>query len=624
MSPDDLTTSVPSQPGPRGRVRRRIVAGAVAALLAGAGAGVLALDASAAATVAVTVDAGTSLGTVPGGAIGLNTAVYDPKMNDATAASLMKDAGVRRLRFPGGSYADAYHWKTHTMEGGAYIAPGTDFDQFMATAKTVGAQPIITANYGSGTAEEAADWVKYANVDKGYGVKYWEIGNEIPGNGYYGSKWELDNHADKSATAYATNLLAYAKAMKAVDPTVKIGAVLCTPGSWPDGITGPGDSADWNHTVLSIAGKSIDFAIIHWYPGGTSTADLLNAPAKIAGTTAAVRSLINTYAGPHASSVEIAVTETDSAESPVNTSQAAALFASDTYMNWLEQGAANVDWWDLHNGPDKPAAVNGETDFHDQGVLSSGSCVSGGPCEPAAQTPFATYWGIRALTALAQPGDTMVKASSQNPSVAVHAVRTAGGGLNVMLINKDPENAAQVSLSYTGYTPAPGAATTVSYTKGGTALTTAQQGSAAGQTLPPYSITTLQLKPASTATNPTPAAPSTAPAPVVAAPSTSPAPVAAAPAPAASGTVGSRAQAAAAAGGQPAQGSTNSASPAQGSTNTASPIAKPTGTNTAGGLAFTGTNGTALLYSTAGGLIALAAGGVLVLRARRRKGAHGR
>ncbi|MFL6113297.1 MAG: hypothetical protein ACJ786_18340 [Catenulispora sp.] len=48
----------------------------------------------------------------------------------------------------------------------------------------------------------------------------------------------------------------------------------------------------------------------------------------------------------------------------------------------------------------------------------------------------------------------MVKASSGNPLLAVHAVRTRGGGLNVMLINKDPANPVTASLSYSGFTPA--------------------------------------------------------------------------------------------------------------------------------------------------------------------------
>ncbi|MEU5547066.1 LPXTG cell wall anchor domain-containing protein [Streptomyces sioyaensis] len=559
----------------------------MAALVAGAGAGALALSAGAAPTVAVTVDAGTSLGTVPSTGVGLNTAVYDAYMNDDKAASLMKAAGVRQLRYPGGSVGDVYHWKTHTVTEGSWAAPGTDFDHFMATAKKVGAQPILIANYGTGTPQEAADWVKYANVDKGYGVKYWEIGNEVSGNGYYGAKWEADNHADKSPREYAKNLLAYAKAMKAVDPKVKIGTVLNTPGSWPDGIKAHGDDADWNNTVLSIAGKSIDFAIIHWYPGGASTEDLLKSPAKIAGTTSAVRSLLHKYAGPHASSVKIAVTETSTATSVAQTSQAAALFAPDTYMNWLEQGAVSVDWWDLHNGPGKSTTLHGETDYQDGGVLAVGGC-SGGTCEPARETPFSTYWGIRSLTALAQPGDTMVKASSASPSVAVHAVRAANGGLNVMLINKNPQDAAQVSLSYRGYTPAPGSVRTVSYTKGGKALATATRGTAAAQTLSPYSITTLQLKPASGATQ-------------ADAPSPAPTPTAAAPVASTSNTIGTRAQASAA----------------------GVPVERPGRSNTAGDLASTGVSN-AVTYSAVGGLLAIAAGSVLVLRRRRGRASHGR
>lgn len=342
-------------------------------------------------------------------------------------------------------------------------------------------------------------------MDKHYGVKYWEIGNEVPGNGHYGSKWEIDQHSDTSPKAYATNLVAFSKAMKAVDPTVKIGAVLTTPGGWPDGITGPGDQADWNHTVLSIAANSIDFVIVHWYPGagagvgngggsGTSAAAMLQTPEnQVASMSATVHSLVATYAGSRASSVQIAITET-AAGPAASTSQAAALFAPDAYMTWFEHGAFNVDWWDLHNGPGKPVTIEGQTDYQDGGVLSSGGCNSG-VCEPALETPFAPYWGIRSISTLATPGDTMVKASSGSPLLAVHAVRTRGGGLNVMLINKDPANPVTASLSYAGFTPAPGAVTTVSYLKGGTGLTTATAGTPASQTLPPYSITTLQLNP---------------------------------------------------------------------------------------------------------------------------------
>jgi hypothetical protein len=574
-------------------MRRRLVAGAVAVLAASAGVGALAPSAGAAETVGIKVDAGTSLGTVPSSGAGLNLGFGDEHMGDANVTSLMKAAGVRQLRYPGGSGADEYHWKTHTSgDGKGWIPSNTNFDSFMTIAKKIGAQPILTANYGSGTVQEAADWVKYSNVDKGYGVKYWEIGNEVYGNGHYGNGkgWERDDHADKSPREYGKNLVAYSKAMKAVDPTVKIGAVLTTPGGWPDKEKAPGDTADWNNTVLSIAGSSIDFVIVHWYPGGKTTADLLNTPSFIAGTTSELRSLIAKYTGSRAASVEIAVTETDGVGSPALTSQAAALFAPDTYMTWFEQGATHVDWWNLHNGSgEAPTTVHGETDYQDGGVLSAGTCA-GGKCQPPRDTPFPTYWGIRSLTALAKPGDTMVKSSSGNSSVAVHAVRNSTGGLNVMLTNKSPQNAAQVSLSYAGFTPAGGAVTTVSYAKGDTSLTTAKRGTAAAQTLPPYSITTLQLKPApgtAGADKPTPAPTPTAVTPVVSAP----------------GTTGTRAQGEAG----------------------AAPVGRPTPSSSpSGDLASTGANSAVVTYSALGGLLVIAAGGVLVLRGRRRRGLHGK
>ncbi|MEY9910270.1 hypothetical protein ABIA35_006514 [Catenulispora sp. MAP12-49] len=579
----------PTLPPPRSR---RAMSGTVAFLTAAGFATTVPTPATAGAapTATVTVDAGTSLGTVPATGIGLNTAVYDPNMTAPAATSLMKAAGIRQLRYPGGSVGDGYHWKTNTLSGpGSWVAPNTDFDHFMATAKAVGAQPILIANYGTGSAQEAADWVEYANVDKHYGVKYWEIGNEVYGNGHYGSGWETDSHADKSPAAYATNLVAYAKAMKAVDPAVKIGAVLTTPGGWPDGSKAAGDTADWNHTVLSIAGSSIDFVIVHWYPGGTTSADLLRTPDRIAAVTDTLRSLIAAYAGPRASSVQIAVTETDGDNSPAKTSQAAALYAPDTYMTWFEHGVFNVDWWDLHNGPGTVKTVDGQTDYEDEGVLSSGTC-SGGACEPASETPFPTYWGIRSLTALAAPGDTMVKASSRDASVAVHAVRTAGGGLNVMLINKNAANPATVSLSYAGFTPASGAVTTVSYTKGGTALTTATAGTAAAQTLPPYSITTLQLKPAGA-----PAAHSTHQSPQASATSSA--------------------------------GSSQHSGAAVVPTSVGSTTAAADGAQahavTGGVLAFTGA-GSVVTYGTIGSLVVVGAGGVLVVRRRRAGAAHRR
>lgn len=468
---------------------RRALAGA-AGLAAAALVPIGATPASAAASADVSVDASRPLASIPSTAFGMNVAVYDGYMNDSPVPGLLKGAGIGAVRYPGGSYADIYHWKTNTTDGG-YVAPNTDFDTYMSTVRSAGAQPIVIANYGSGTPQEAADWVRYANVTKGYGARYWEIGNEVYGNGEYGSSWENDTHSSKSATTYAQNLLQYATAMKAADPTVKIGAVLTTPGSWPDGITGPGDSADWNHTVMSIAGSKIDFVVVHWYPGGTSAADLLTKPqAQIGTITAALRSLIDQYAGANAPNVGIAVTETNSTLD--KDTHPAALFAPDDYLTWLENGAFNIDWWNLHNGANGTTTVNGATDYGDEGVLSNAS-----GSEPPAETPFAPYYGIQMMTKLGAPGDTLVSATSGQPLLTVHAVKRSNGDVDLLFVNKDPSNAYTANLSYRGFTPSSATPTVYTYAQNATSIGSTTAGSATTQTIPAYSLVVVQLHPGS-------------------------------------------------------------------------------------------------------------------------------
>src|SRR3954451_24594034 len=92
----------------------------------------------AATSVAVTVDTSRSKGTVPATGNGVNMAVWDGNMNTAASRSLLSSARVKALRFPGGSYGDDYHWKTHTTDDGSgYIASGTTYDEFAATAGTI-------------------------------------------------------------------------------------------------------------------------------------------------------------------------------------------------------------------------------------------------------------------------------------------------------------------------------------------------------------------------------------------------------------------------------------------------------------------------------------------------------
>ncbi|MFJ7150131.1 cellulose binding domain-containing protein [Streptomyces sp. NPDC100445] len=450
------------------------------------------------ADVTVQVNAQASLGRLSATARGVNTAVWDAHMNDPEVARLMKAADVGTMRYPGGSYADIYHWETHTAPGG-YVAPGTGFDDFMGTVRATGAQPILIANYGSGTPEEAAGWVRYANVTKGYGAKYWEIGNEIYGNGHYGSGWENDAHADKSPREYAREVRAYATAMKAVDPSVKIGAVLTAPGEWPDGVVGDGDPGDWNHTVLSEVADVVDFVSVHWYAGGadTTAGDATARLARLPGELREVRAQLDRYAGARSPRIGIALTEINTNTGGARlTARPNGLFAADAFMTALENGVFTVDWWNTHNGAGQITDVDGETDYGDMGMLSGGGCT-GDVCEPAPNTPFHPYYGMKMTGELGTAGDTMVAASSSERDVSVHAVLRHDGRLSVLLVNKDPDTARTVGLDYAGFTPSAATPVVSRYARGDSDITRVTGGGASASqvTVAPYGLLTVTLEP---------------------------------------------------------------------------------------------------------------------------------
>ena len=178
------------------------------------------------------------------------------------------------IRWPGGNVAQDYHWSwgvgprdqrvTWSNLSWKKEPEPSDFgtDEFVAVARAAGAEPSITVNVeGRGaTVEEAAAWVEYCNgpattkygamrAANGhpapFGVKLWEVGNEIWGD------W-VRGHSD--AETYARNYNRYAKAMRAVDPSIKLIAV--------------GDNnMNWNRTVLRAAGENIDYLAIHHYYG---------------------------------------------------------------------------------------------------------------------------------------------------------------------------------------------------------------------------------------------------------------------------------------------------------------------------------------------------------------------
>ncbi|HEY7374900.1 MAG TPA: hypothetical protein VIF57_22250, partial [Polyangia bacterium] len=138
----------------------------------------IAITTGTAATVTATLST-TVRATVSPDFFGIHTSVYDGSMQLPTTPEYLKAAGVTSLRWPGGSYADLYHWSSNTGSwtpaSGAgsntiYIADNTDFGAFLGFMTKVGANALITVNYGTnslgngpGEPKEAAAMVAYAN-----------------------------------------------------------------------------------------------------------------------------------------------------------------------------------------------------------------------------------------------------------------------------------------------------------------------------------------------------------------------------------------------------------------------------------------------------------------------------
>ena len=484
---------------------------------------------------AATVDIRSNRGRVSPIAVGANAAAWDGHLVDDKLPTLLRDAGLQVLRYPGGSTSDNYHWLSNLpddpSQGGT--TPSANFDAFMSVVKSIRAQAMITVNYGSGTAQEAADWVRYANrggrhypgpvptyagassTGHDYDITYWEIGNELYGDGTYGATWEV-NHKSHDPTTYAQGVVSYSAAMKAVDPSIRLGIVLTAPGNWPDGQTSGTSPQPWNDTVLPIACSAVDFVVLHWYaqgPTGESDPALLASPEYGESTSvsytpdiptmvATAKASIAKYCGAHAAAVQIMVTETNSVSynpGKQTTSLVNALFLAEQVTTWLENGVANVDWWSVHNSPfdgNTDASLYGSYAFGDYGVFSAGMTSAKGVAEPPANTPFPAYYGLQMLSHLYErSGGTMLDTTSSNGLVSVHAIRQCDGSVNVMLVNKDPGVAYRVKVSVPGAF-LHGVATVASYGMDSSSIAASHQpvwGASFVLTIKPYSLTAIDL-----------------------------------------------------------------------------------------------------------------------------------
>jgi alpha-N-arabinofuranosidase len=220
--------------------------------------------------------------------------VYHPASKHADAHGFRTDVLGRldqlrftAMRYPGGNFASGYHWQdgvgprdqrqTLLERASLAVEPNTfGTDEFMRLARQMNWTPMLTVNLGTGTPEEASQWVEYCNSPLGtrygdlrakygssapYGVKLWCLGNEMDG------PWQ-QGHVP--ADQYAIRAQQAAKLMRDTDPTLEL--VVC--GSAEIGMP---TYLEWDRTVLEYIGEYTDYISLHRYVGDTTrdTADYL-------------------------------------------------------------------------------------------------------------------------------------------------------------------------------------------------------------------------------------------------------------------------------------------------------------------------------------------------------------
>ncbi len=228
------------------------------------------------------------------------------------------------LRFPGGVFSDFYHWNSGVGDSDnrkrAQPSPfdGRVFDnvfgtkEFLDFCRGLGAEPLITVNVGTGTSEEAADWVRYCNIsNKIKPVRIWELGNELYINSDEGSR-----SISITPQVYFEKIKEFSIAMEKADPSIKIMAI----GGKNTGLYNINYYPDWDELILRNASDKIDYLAVHnaYYPAVVDSNDypvkdvykaLFGANKLIKENIDALNKEIATFAPLYKDKIKIAVTE---------------------------------------------------------------------------------------------------------------------------------------------------------------------------------------------------------------------------------------------------------------------------------------------------------------------------
>lgn len=317
------------------------------------------------------------------------------------------DSGVTILRFPAGSWGDHNDVQTYQIA------------QFMAFAQKVGAEAIFNVRLLDGTPEQAAEMVRYTNIEKKYGVQYWAIGNEP--TLYEG---EVNNRGETyDAERFNKEWRIFAEAMKDVDPTIKLVGAEINQFSYdhtPGATTNFSERDEtWFIEFLKANGDLVDIVSFHRYPFPRST---VSGPASIDELrqnsqewdkiVIHARKLIHQYT---ARDLPIAVTEFNSDYSkPVGgeatpDSHFNAIWLADVLGRLIKNGVFMANHWMLTS----------------KGGLGGWGLVGNEEVYPS----YYVYQLYRKF------GNELVYSSSDDADLSIYAARRADGALTVIVIN---------------------------------------------------------------------------------------------------------------------------------------------------------------------------------------------
>jgi hypothetical protein len=404
---------------------------------------------------------------------------YDIVVNGDVIVDSFKTAGIKGVRWPGGSWSDVYHWQTNTNcqnapHGGGTPDPNDTWANFVNDIVIpAGLDVALTADYGTnpactggGVPSEAAAWVTNA-LSMGITVSHMTVGNE-----QYGASWEEDLHSPaNNAAEYASTMIGSAgwyDAIKAASPNTLVGI----------DVDADNTAGGWDNTVMANAKGSYDFVELHFYPqapGSENDTTLINEDAQLITTnTNIVKAELAEWGTPD---MPIFVGEMGSVygtPGKQTTSITQALFAGQVLGELMNDGISRATWWiafggcaDASFGANFSSSLYGWQDFGGYMVFSDGltdyyQCI-GETLAPGILLPTARAYQL--FSNVAVNGENVLSASVAGDTTDVVAyAATHSGGTAVVLFNRNETASQQVSIVLSGQTTA-SSATVITYDK---------------------------------------------------------------------------------------------------------------------------------------------------------------